>query len=86
MCTGIILTNGDHLQSLREVEDHFGVNLDSYKEPYYSDLDRSCCCCQIDLHRFMSEPPRDKLFTLDCGEFWENDRPENQESEGEIKT
>lgn len=31
MCTGIILKDGRHLQSIKDIEDHFKVNL----EPYY---------------------------------------------------
>jgi hypothetical protein len=73
MCTGIILKNGDRLQSVGDVEKHFNVNLDSYKESYYGELDRECCLCQIDLQKFMSEEPRKSQFEYDYVEYWENE-------------
>ena len=72
MCTGIILKDGRHLQSIKDIENHFKVNL----EPYYlwpmtDKLQRDCCTCQIDLERFMNIEPRKSQFEYDHIEYWE---------------
>jgi hypothetical protein len=72
MCTGIILKDGRHLQSIEDIEKHFGCNLETYKwvmtDPT---LERDACTCQIDLSRFMSEEPRKSQFEYDYVEYWE---------------
>ncbi len=72
MCVGIILKDGKHLQSIEEIEKHFGCNLEPYKwvmtDPTIS---RTACTCQIDLDRFMNEPARKDLFEYDYVEYWE---------------
>lgn len=69
MCVGIILKDGRHLQSIKEMEEHFKCNLEPYKT--YPTLIRNSCSCQIDLHRFMNEPVRKNLFEYDYVEYWE---------------
>ena len=71
MCVGIILKNGKHLQSIKEIEKHFGVSLDAYKHEAYQKIDKSACTCQIDFDRFMSEPKRKNLYEYDYVEYWE---------------
>ena len=71
MCTGIVLKNGKHLQSIKEIEDHFKVNLEPYIWSIPTKLYRNCCTCQIDLDRFMSEEPRRSEFEYDHVEYWE---------------
>lgn len=71
MCVGIILKNGSHLQSIKEIEDHFNCTLYPYKDKNYGKLLRHACTCQIDLNRFMNEPCRKDLFEYDYVEYWE---------------
>jgi len=71
MCVGIILKNGKHLQSIEEIEAHFGVDLDSYKHSAYDKIIKSACTCQIDFDRFMNEEPRKGQFEYDYIEYWE---------------
>ena len=77
MCTGIILKDGRHLQSIEDIEKHFQCNLDPYKwvmtDPT---LLKSGCTCQIDLHRYMAEEPRKSQFEYDYVEYWEIDKTE----------
>jgi hypothetical protein len=72
MCTGIILKDGRHLQSIGEIEKHFGCNLEPYKWAMTDPtILRDCCSCQIDLDRFMNEEPRKSHFEYDHVEYYE---------------
>lgn len=73
MCTGIILKDGRHLQSIKDIEEHFKVNLEPYKwcmtDP---SLKKDCCTCQVDLSRFMKT--RKDQFEYDYVEYYELDQ------------
>jgi len=69
MCIGIILKDGTHLQSVRQVEMHFDTILK--KNELYSKIDKDSCLCQVYLREFMEEDPRKSQFEYDCGEYWE---------------
>jgi len=73
MCVGIILKGGEHLQTIREIERHFRVDISKYGW-YYGrcKLLLDCCTCQIDLERFFIETKLVGKFTYDCGEWYEN--------------
>ena len=71
MCPGIILKTGDHLQTVRQAEDHFKVDLSGYNTLPAKPLIKDCCLCQIDLERFMNEPERKELFEYDYVEYYE---------------
>jgi hypothetical protein len=70
MCTGIILKDGRHLQSIRQVEQHFKVDLTRlYDDPKNCQIDS--CTCQMDLEAFMNEPEQKGKFDHETGEYWE---------------
>jgi hypothetical protein len=74
MCVGIILKDGRHLQTIREIEEHFKCNLEPYKWIWLMNkppLKRDSCTCQVDLERFMNEPIRKDLFEFDYVEYYE---------------
>jgi hypothetical protein len=71
MCVGIILKDGRHLQTIKEIEKHFQCNLEPYKWVLNDELIKNCCTCQIDLNRFMNDPLRAELFEYDYLEYWE---------------
>jgi len=71
MCVGIILKDGRHLQTIREIEEHFKCNLEPFKWDLTDPFERDCCTCQINLDRFMSEPIRKDLFEFDYVEYYE---------------
>lgn len=71
MCTGIILKNGKHLQSIQEIETHFKVDLEPYKLDWYDKLNREACTCQIDLKKFLIETKLIDKFEYDYVEYWE---------------
>jgi hypothetical protein len=70
MCVGIILKDGTHLQSIKEIEEHFNCNLEPYYL-FYNEIDRGSCTCQVDLEKFMNEEPRKSQFEYDYVEYWE---------------
>jgi hypothetical protein len=72
MCSGIILKDGTHLQTVRQVEQHFKQDLKAYYiDPYDGDADM--CTCQIDLERFMKNEHGDEYY-YECGEYWETEK------------
>jgi hypothetical protein len=74
MCTGIILKDGRHLQSIKDMEEHFKCNLEPYKWCMTDQMIRRGCTCQIDLSRFMNEEPRKSQFEYDYVEYWEREQ------------
>jgi hypothetical protein len=71
MCVGIILKDGRHLQTIREIEEHFKCNLEPFKWSITGPFHKDSCTCQVNLERFMSEPIRKDLFEFDYLEYYE---------------
>jgi len=70
MCAGIILKEGKHLHSIREIERHFNKDLSKY----YDNHERcriDLCTCQMDLESFMNEPEQKEKYYYEVGEYWE---------------
>ena len=70
MCTGIILKDGRHLQSIREIADHFKVDLTEFLFDPES-FDSDCCTCQMNLEKFMNHPDRIGKYEYDFLEYYE---------------
>lgn len=70
MCETIRLKGDvDDIETVAQLEKHFGVEATPLKESYYGDIIPDACLCQIDLDRFMAD--KTDRFYKDWGDWWE---------------
>ena len=60
MCEIIITKSGKEIETIKELEEYFDINVDNYKYDYYDELEIDACLCQVNLKKFMSNKSFEK--------------------------